>query len=415
MTRTQIACLLAILLAAQVSFELTGAAAQSAKSIKIGALGDDASRENLGVRVTIQTNTYDSYPGSFDYFWVGNNLANGGFIQFGYGIEPGLFCLKGSILNGKPICSGITDLILDDDARWEWQYWPHREGTDHYYGIGPAHSVGENGTWHTYTIAANVKNMWSFYLDGLPVANLTVPVTGSVDPAFMIAEKTTEGSSFSFRLGPVEFTNLSYYHNSTWQQMYSLVVIRECPTGLNCSGNGLGETMLDENHALLGSGLPFMADGSLLWTRRSFRLTVDSSVKSQFYITSLSTSNAFEGDAEVNLPGHIFAYVSLSDTNMPQPGLLGLLGGSEKFVGWTGDVNSPNATVRIFLGSDTHISANWAADDTKPILALLVSGIVIILFFIITIKRRKVNPFTEGRRPSEPLYRRLRGRVCVFL
>jgi hypothetical protein len=394
LNRAQLACLLAFLLTAQVSFQLTVGAAQSAQSIKIGAWGDDASRENLGVSAAIQTNAYESYPGSFDYFWVGNNLADGGFIQFGYGVEPGLFCLQGSRVGGKPTCSGITDLILDDDARWEWQYWPKREGTDHYYGIGPAHSVGANGTWHSYAIAANAQNTWSFYLDDQPVANLSIPVTASVDPALMVAEKTIDNSSSNLRLGPVEFANLSYYHASDWHQMDSLVAIRDCSANLSCSNNGVGEAMLGENHAILGSGLPITTDGSLLWTRSYVRLTVDAGFGSRFYITSLSTSSTFEGNAEVSLPRRMFVYVSQSDTTVQQPGILGVLGGSEKFAGWTGDVTSANATIQIFLDTDTHINANWIADDTQPILVLLILCIMLTLSVVLALKRRSGNPVT---------------------
>jgi hypothetical protein len=210
----------------------------------------------------------------------------------------------------------------------------------------------------------------------------------------MVAEKTIGDSSSSLRLGPVDFANLSYYHDSGWHQMDSLVAIRDCSVNLSCSNNGLGEETLNENHTIAGSGLPLTADGSLLWTRRYVKLTVDSGFGSRFYVTSLGASNSFEGNAEVSLPRRMFVYVSQSDSTVQQPGILGVLGGSERFTGWTGEINSTNATIRIFLDTDTQINANWVADDTQPILVLLILGVILTLSVKLTLKRRRGNPVT---------------------
>jgi hypothetical protein len=71
-----------------------------ADSYVVGAWGDDASKGNMGVSVEIQTNIYPVNTGEYQSFWVGDNLDNGAFIQFGFQEVPGL------------------------NAFWFWQYWP---------------------------------------------------------------------------------------------------------------------------------------------------------------------------------------------------------------------------------------------------------------------------------------------------
>src|SRR5208282_4556892 len=63
--------------------------------LQVGAWGDDGSKGNKGVSVEIQTHIYSTNEGDFQYFWVGDNLDNGAFIQFGYEYAPGDYCLKG--------------------------------------------------------------------------------------------------------------------------------------------------------------------------------------------------------------------------------------------------------------------------------------------------------------------------------
>jgi len=126
----------------------TAATAQTQKSVQVGVWGDDASRGNLGVRVEIRTHSYEAHPTVLDYFWVGNNLENGAFIQFGYGLEPGYYCLKGSFVGGNADCEGIHELVEGSDARWQWQYWPDLRRRDFYYEFRNLGYLKEDG-WHT--------------------------------------------------------------------------------------------------------------------------------------------------------------------------------------------------------------------------------------------------------------------------
>ena len=156
---------------------------QNQISFEVGATGDDASRGNMGIRAGIQTHLYDTYPVVFDYFWIGSVLANGAFIQFGYGFQPGpaAYCLKAFVKRGVSTCMGKSELVSNTEGRWEWQYWPDITGHDFYYEIGSANSVGINGSWHEYSIVRS-NSEWDFVFDDVVVGNLTAPASLSRDP-----------------------------------------------------------------------------------------------------------------------------------------------------------------------------------------------------------------------------------------
>jgi hypothetical protein len=188
------------------------AAFQTTSTFKVGAWGDDASRNNRGVGVRIETLTYDSAEDSFSYFWVGDDLSNGAFIQFGYALEPGVHCVRGEVSEGTLRCAGSSESIGSSDARWEWQYWPDLSKDDFYFGIGASESAGLNATFHKYTITVNLLNTWSFRLDNETVAQTAFPANPSIDPALIVAEGSAGNSSQ--RLGPTRFDALSYYDGS---------------------------------------------------------------------------------------------------------------------------------------------------------------------------------------------------------
>ena len=157
--------------------------AQTQNFVEVGVSGDDVSLGNSGIRAAIRTHLYDTYPDMFDYFWIGNILDDGAFVQFGYGFQPGpaVYCLKGLNAVGGNTCTGKSELISSLEGRWEWQYWPNVNGRDFYYGIGSANSVGANASWHEYSIVSSQEG-WHFTLDGIEVGNLTArnhPCPGS--------------------------------------------------------------------------------------------------------------------------------------------------------------------------------------------------------------------------------------------
>ena len=214
--------------------EVVHGATGTVYSLHVSAWGDNSSIGNSGVGAEIRTYSYaiPSSEKAHHSFWVGDNLANGGFIQFGYELlKAGRYCLYGEAVIDHIICKGSYDSIANGDARWFWQYWPNGSVVDFYSGIGTANSAGPDGAWHTYQIMPNIAGGWSFVFDGKTVANMNVfQWTNSKDRVYVAAEEVTESSSASGSLGPVEFRNLTYY-NQNWSQVKYLTAGSDCVAG----------------------------------------------------------------------------------------------------------------------------------------------------------------------------------------
>jgi len=195
-------------------------AQSSTSSYQAGAEGYMAARTNLGVSASIQTHIYDidnpTLTDRSDLFFVGSHLVNGAFVQFGYGFEPGLLCLRAYFqLNGTGTCMGGWQVIQNGDARWFWEYWPDWQGRlGVYTQIGPSMSAGADGTLHVYAISGSSNLTWSFILDGRQVASLNVTPSIATDNPYVAAEQVT--SQQPGELGPVRFQNLSYFSSGVW-------------------------------------------------------------------------------------------------------------------------------------------------------------------------------------------------------
>lgn len=360
---------------------------QANTTFKVGAWGDDASRNNLGVQVQIETHDYDSLPGTLQYFWVGDDLVDGSFIQFGYSLEPGTYCLKGAAIGGKLSCSGSTELIQSDDARWQWQYWPNRFKSDYYYGIGPSGSAGANGTWHLYTLSPTPSNFWNFMLDGRVVSNSSFAMSHSTDPALIIAEGNATPNA-STPLGPVRFRQLSYLDGSRWNPVNSLVAVSYCGISVACSANSYGATATGPNLLLAGSNVPKSQDGSLLWTSGYMKLDVEVHSGAQFFVTSVLGTYGYEGGAQLDVPRGMFAYVAISDTVTSTPGVLGWIGGRDRFRGWSGAVSSKNLTLQVLMDSNKTVNAEWETDTSLPSIFIIASSIAVVTLAIVVGRKR---------------------------
>lgn len=249
---------------------LPDATAQAAYSIQVGAFADGASRGNMGVGVEIRTHV--STLGDQDFgaaFWVGSNLQNGSFIQFGYDLATsGNYCMYGYSSGGNSTCSGSFDLVENGDARWFWEYWPDAKVPNYYFAIGPRNSVGQEGAWHLYQIMANVTNGWAFLLDGQTVSKLNYPWTVSRDPVSVVAEEGGNSATASGSLGPVEFRNPSYYARNEWHLVKFLYAISGCGVEKpECDvAIPYGVTVLGPTDIIAGTGQQLRKDGELLST-----------------------------------------------------------------------------------------------------------------------------------------------------
>jgi len=353
-----------------------GAPVETATTFKVGAWGDDASRNNRGVEVRIETRTYNSAENSFNYFWVGDDLSDGAFIQFGYALEPGVHCLRGSVLQGTLTCVGASESIMNSDARWEWQYWPDLSKSDFYFGIGPSASVGQNATFHEYAITENSLNTWSFMLDGETVAQTPFPANPSIDPALIVAEGSATNSSQP--LGPARFDLLSYYNGSQWDHVDSLIAASSCGISVGCVANEYGAAAIGPDSIIAGFGIPRLPDGTLLWTSQEESVHVQVHQGVQYFVTSVYGTQQYNSSANLTLPKGMFAYVSLADTDTSTPGVLGWLGAQDHFQGWVGAVTSNNLTAKILVDSNESITAVWSTDTTVPIIIFLATAVIVV-------------------------------------
>ncbi len=317
-------------------------AAGNQYALQVGAWGDEVSRGNMGVGAEILTSIYYvSHPGIDHSFWVGDDLANGAFIQFGYELSsPGYYCLYGEVIGDHTNCQGSSEMIGSGDPRWFWQYWPNPYVVDFYYGIGRARSGGPNGAWHHYQIWPNVANGWDFVLDGQTVSFNSFQSTTSKDPAFVVAEEVTSLPSASGNLGPVEFRNLEYLAQNGWQQVQSLTAYSGCG-GLspNCGTIPYGVASLGANHIVAGAGVQQALNNQILWTVNP---TLILQVPSQVQVTI---------DGASQKPGMVQMTTSIGLHNVSVPSFVQLDAGTRlRFIYWRDGsqvVTDPNIIIDL--------------------------------------------------------------------
>jgi len=272
MRRTNIA-IIVVLLALTV---IPVANAQVEFNLQVGATAESASLGNIGIRADIRTHIYGVMkPDLADAFWVGNNLENGSFIQFGFILQPGSYCLAGKITGDHVDCRSKYELIGGSDARWFWEYWPNASNPDFYFGTGGNNSAGQEGSWHNYEIEPDAENGWAFILDGHQVGNFSVQSTPSKDPAYMVAEKVTL-SLAPGSLGPVEFRNLDYLKLDGWHNSTALYALVGCGVNPVCITNPYGISLEGANQIIAGSGLAQPQDRDLLWSSTEQQQTTSS-------------------------------------------------------------------------------------------------------------------------------------------
>jgi hypothetical protein len=420
----------------------------------VGAWGDDGSKGNRGVSVEIKTHIYGTNQGDFQYFWVGDNLDNGGFIQFGYVYEPGYWCLKGQTVAGKFTCLGDSAHVGGSDARWEWQYWPDVNGNDFSYEKGPTNSAGPDGSWHKYSVQPNTAGDWSFLLDGREASHATVTWTRSVDAAYFVAEKGSDVATFG-RLGPVEFRNLAYLQDDGWHPVTALYANVGCAVGTDCNvKNPYGVTLEESGVAITGSGIHQPGDRDLLFGMLTLDLPAQvnglvdkktsAAASSQLPLTpgthtitvpslvpvdencrlrfdhwsdgSKSPNRTVTLKSEITLKAtYLTQYLLTVDSvvplkisewydvgsrvavNAPSPTLihsqLGILGGQWVFDGWyrDGDHLTNSRSVSIVMDGPHSLQARWHLDYTIAIALLIAPGLLIVVL-IYWRARRKHRP-----------------------
>jgi len=362
-------------------------------TIKVGAWVDDASRHNFGVRVNIETHTYNMTPDSLQYFWVGDDLSNGAFIQFGYALEPGIDCLQGTVTSGILTCQENSEPIANSDARWQWQYWPNSSKPNFYFEIGPRGSGGANATSQEYTILPSPSGTWDFTINGTTVAETNFPVSPSTEPALIIAEGTIANESSP--LGPVRFSGLSYFDGQEWKSVDSLIAVTYCDLIATCVANQYGVTSTGTDSIVVGSGATRAPNDTLLWSLAEETLQVQVHPGLQFLVATTIATQPYYGYATLKVPKGMFAYISLPQAETGTTGILGLFGGKDHFNGWMGAVKSSNLSVQVLMNADENVTANWTTDTTVPT-AVAVSTAIILLVLSFTLMRRRSLKHKRG-------------------
>lgn len=382
-----IVCLLGLLI-----LNLPSAATSEGQfSMQVGARGDDAARGNLGVRAEVLTHVYNVTDMTLDYFWIGTILENGAFVQFGYALEPGQYCLKGMFVSGEFQCVGVSGILSNLEARWQWQYWPNLYTKDFYYEIGPAESAGLNGTWHLYSIVPSSTGRVSFTLDGVNVAAVDFQLTLSEEPPMIVAEKA--GSQEPSNLGSVEFRNMAYLKDDGWHLVDSLVSLIGCGINTMCTRNNpYGVSVIGPNHIAAGSGIPVRKSGELLWTSSYVTLNVMVHPQVEFHIMSIIGDRMYTGNASVSVPKGLYVHVALVSKTSRADSFLGVLGANDEFQGWVGDINSANQSVLLLMNRDKALTATWRMGFSSLILSLMLPIALVAVAVGLLIYRRVTKP-----------------------
>jgi hypothetical protein len=221
--------------------------------------------QNSGAAASIQTVVPQLISDGSAAFWVGEDLANGAFIQIGYLVEnqsgdyPSLCTQSG--------CSGYEHLTAGD-AEWFYEYFPSSSVDAFLGGIGPDGSAGGNGAFNNYSFHSEGDN-WYFEVNGKVVGNATLGtgLSGQNTPiAFGEIANTTTAAQ---EVNPVVFKNLMFYINDEFlpvSQGYSYLGYGVGSSSSIANPYGVQEVKNRVNNFLAGSGLPQPANGAQLWT-----------------------------------------------------------------------------------------------------------------------------------------------------
>jgi hypothetical protein len=233
---------------------------------QFGARGGGSSEFNQGASLSIQTVTPQNVITGAPAFWLGEDLANGAFLQMGYlvvnqsGSYPS-YCVQSGCTQYEDVAAG--------QAEWFYEYFPqHYSGSNFLGAVGPAGSAGGNDTFNTYGFYYNGTG-WNFIFNGNVVGSVDLGSGSSGVHSPVAFGELANASNNKTTINPVIMQNLSVYNNSR----FTLV-----PTGYSYIGFGTGSQEntlvpygteeLDGrvNYFQVGSGLPILQNGTELWS-----------------------------------------------------------------------------------------------------------------------------------------------------
>lgn len=255
-----------LLASALLSILLLAAAPSAQYWFQSGARAGSSASNNNGAGVSIQTIAPQQLSSGSMAFWVGENFANGAFLQIGYLIENQSGYYPANCTVGG--CIG-ADYISKGDAEWFYEYFLPGQNSTFLGQIGPDGSAGKNGTFNTYSFYS-VGNVWYFLFNGkvLGSINIGTSSSGPFSPVALAEMANASGRSF-VNMKRVIFSNLSVYVHGSFLPV---------ATGYGSIGYGVGsatgvpnpygvqELGSRTNYFAIGSGLPLGMNNVQLWS-----------------------------------------------------------------------------------------------------------------------------------------------------
>lgn len=152
---------------------------------------------------------------------------------------------------------------------------------------------------------------------------------------------------------------------------------------------------LQVNSTLQNGGTRYVflqwSDGSTLNSKNFTALTditLTANYKTQYMLTVVSDAGNPQGTGWYDSGTQAMFSVT---TPVPEPGVLGMLGGKLLFQGWSGDSKSTSKSVTITMNGPKTVTAVWTQDNTQPLLILggIVAVIAVAVAALVFMKRRK--------------------------
>ena len=309
---------------------------------QFGARSGQSAYYNTGAKVTVQTLTNQTPMSGSIAYWVGENLANGAFLQVGYlitnrsGLYPS-FCTASGCSQRTYLAAGSTE--------WFYEYFTSGSLDNVFMGaIGPNDSVGAGGSLHSYGFYSK-GNTWYFFMDNQTLGSVDLGTNNSgANGPVAFAEVANSSNPDTF-LKPVVFSNLSFLSGGTYLPVvrgYSYIGYGVGSASTIPNPYGVAEIQNKVNYFGVGSGLPHPSDGTELW-QLGFNLNIHSE-----YGNISGTSQ----------------YLAYHDIILSAPNVVYLNTNSRAtFSNWSGEGlgsysgSLPEATITMF-GNVTEI-ANW--------------------------------------------------------
>ncbi|MEM3841086.1 MAG: hypothetical protein QXN59_00090 [Candidatus Micrarchaeaceae archaeon] len=223
----------ALLLLLLQLFAITAVAANTGQIywFQTGARATNQASNNSGISAYIQTVPQRDLSYGSMAFWIGENLANGAFIQEGYEInnQTGYYPTN-CTLSG---CSSRV-FISKGSPEWFWEYFPAGYYGNKFLGeIGPNDSAGPYGAYNNYTFYYN-GSRWIFLFNGMHIGSINLNTSSSgPNPPTAFGEYAGAINNIT-NMSPVTFRNFSYFRSGN---------LIEIPKAYAYVGYGKGSAM----------------------------------------------------------------------------------------------------------------------------------------------------------------------------